>query len=193
MKKFLALVVALVALFGLASCGGGKDEVLESKDKAYYTVGQFNGWGDGIAETYQMEAIKLSDERIKDLKGKLKGVEVLYIKEVVLPAEDAGWENTFTIDGEEVTFDGNQALKVVRTAKDDKDSIDFWAQAKESGAITNLTPDTLFLPKYVEENEAGDGTWADNPFAKEAGTYYVIFAEKGKGASAVRMMGLIKK
>ena len=82
MKKFLALVVALVALFGLASCGGGKDEVLESKDKAYYTVGQFNGWGDGIAETYQMEAIKLSDERIKDLKGKLKGVKFYTLKKL---------------------------------------------------------------------------------------------------------------
>lgn len=192
MKKFLVFVVALVAVFGLASCQK-EDKVLESKDKAYYTVGQFNGWGDGIAEGYQMEAIKISDERVKSIKGDLKGVEVLYIKEVTFPAEAAGWENKFTIDGVEVTFDGNQAIKVVRTAKDDKDVVDFWAQAKESGAITNLTPDTLFMPKYVEENEAGDGTWGDNPFAKAAGTYYVVFAEKGKGASAVRMMGLIKK
>lgn len=192
MRKLRVLLVAVLAVFILAACGGS-DNVLENKDKDYYVTGQWNGWG--AFEGYEMEAIKLSDERVKSIKGQLKGVEALYIKEVTLPAEDAGWENTFKIDGEEVTFNGNLAVKVIRTTKGDPDAKDFWAPAKESGKITNLTPDTFFLPEFREEDaeEDGKGTWADNPFAKEAGVYYVIYAEKGAGVNAERFMGLIKK
>lgn len=193
MKKIRVLLVAVLALFVLAACGGS-DNVLENENKDYYVAGQFTNWGDGLVD-FKMEAIKLSDERVQSVKGELKGVDTLYILEVTLPEEAAGWEGTFTIDGEEVVFDGNLAVKVVRTNKDDPDTQDFWAQAKESGEITNLTPDTLYMPPFREEDTDSDGagTWADNPFGKAAGTYYVVFAEKGAGVSAVRFMGLIKK
>ncbi|NMA04829.1 MAG: hypothetical protein GX931_00470 [Acholeplasmataceae bacterium] len=190
MRKLKVLLIMVLGLFVLAACQ--KDEILENADKDYYVAGTITSWGDNYHE-FKMEAIKLSDERVKSVKSQLKGVKSLYILEIVLPEEAAGWENTFTIDGAEVTYDGSLAVKVIRTAKDDKDAVDFWAQNKESGEITNLTPDTLFMPKYVEENPDGDGTWADNPFAKEAGTYYLVFAEKGAGLEAVRYMGLIKK
>lgn len=190
MRKLTVLFIMVLGLFALAGCQK-EDKVLENDKKDYYATGNFNDWG--AFDAAKMEAIKVSDERVKSIKGQLKGVESLYILEVVLPAEEAGWSNTFTIDGVEVTYDGNLTVKVIRTAKGDKDAVDFWAQNKESGEITNLTPETLFMPKYVEENPDGTGTWGDNPFAKEAGTYYLVFAEKGAGVNAVRYMGLIKK
>lgn len=190
MKKLLVFVMALVAVFSLVACTGS-DEVLASANKDYYATGNFNGWG--AFDTAKMEAIKISDERVKSIKGDLKGVETLYILEITLPGTEAGWNVTYTIGGEEKVFDGNLTVKVIRTAKDDKDSVDFWAQNKESGMITNLTPATLYMPTYAETVEDGSGTWGDNPVALAAGTYYIVFAEKGAGLNAVRYMGLIAK
>ena len=189
MKKLLVLVVALVATFGLTACGS--DEILENEGKAYYATGQFNGWS--AQDDFKMEAIKLSDERVASIKSALKGVEALYILEITLPTGEAGWTASYTIDGEEVVVDGNLTVKIIRTDAADKDSVDFWAQSPESGEIKNLTPEELYIPSFVEENVDGAGTWNDNPIAFEAGTYYIVFAEKGAGTTAERFLGLIPK
>ncbi len=165
--------------------------ILKDYDRDYYATGQFNGWW--AHSSFKMEATSIDDERITSIAEQLEGVHSLYILEITLPSEEAMWEQTYTIDGVEVTFNGNLALKVICTEKDDDSLIYYWAQNVESGAITNLTPNTLFIPKYIEENPDGDGTWADNIFAKEAGTYYLVFAEKGAGKNIVRYIGLIKK
>lgn len=182
MKKLLVLVLGLFLALGLVGCG-----VLENADKDYYVTGNFNGWD--TKEDAIMEAISRNDSRVASIKGDLKGVKFLYILEVTLPEEAAGWSFSFTIDGEEVEFDGNLTVKVIRTAAGDPDTRDFWAQNRESGKIDNLTPSTLYMPTYAETVEDGSGTWADNPAAFEAGTYYVVFAE----FDGSRAMGLIAK
>lgn len=189
MKKLLVVLLAVFSVFGLTACN---NEVLASENKDYYVTGNFNGWA--AKDDAKMTAIAISDDRVASIKKELKGVEVLYLLEVTLPSTLADWSvGPYTIDGEEVSVNGNLTVKVIRTAKDDKDVVDFWAQNKESGKITNITPDTLYIPTYAETVTDGSGTWADNPIAYEAGTYYVIFAEKGAGLDAVRMLGLIKK
>jgi len=189
MKKLLVLVVALVATFGLTACGS--DEILENESKAYYATGQFNGWS--AQDDFEMEAIKLSDERVASIKSDLKGVESLYILEITLPTDEAGWTVTYTIDSKEVVVDGYLTVKIIKTDAADKDSVDFWAQSPESGKVKNLTPDTLYIPPFVEENVDDAGTWNDNPIAFEAGTYYIVFAEKGAGTTAERFLGLVPK
>ena len=185
MKKLFLMLVALLFSFGLVACSS---EPLANAEKNYYVVGNFNGWGEGIGDDSKMEAIAKNDDRVASIKGELSGVEYLYLLEITLPTDAAGWDVTYTIDGTETTYDGNLTIKVVRTAIDDPDSIDFWAQNKESGEIDNLTPDTLYLPTYAETVDDGSGTWADNPIALEAGTYYLVFAE----FDGSRAMGLIE-
>ena len=185
MKRFFALLLLACSTLLLAGCAG---TILENTEKDYYAVGQFNGWGTAVGdEAYKMTAIAINDERVASIKGELKGATALYILQVVLPATDAGWTFEYKIDGETVTFNGNLAVKVVRTAIGDPDTIDFWAQNKESGAITNLTTDTLYMPPYQETATDGEGTWGDNPGALVAGTYNLVWAE----FDGARAMGLI--
>lgn len=172
MKKLLVAVLTLVLSLGLVGCN---TKILENMEKDYYATGNFNGW-DTKAEG-KMEAISISDERVSSIKADLKGAESLYLLEIVLPADDAGWTVEYKIDGTVTTLNGNLTVKVIRTPKDDPDTRDFWAQNPESGKIDNLTPATLYIPPYVEENVDQAGTWNDNPVAKAAGTYYIVFAE----------------
>lgn len=183
MKKILTFLFALVAVLGLASCG----KAVENPEKDYYVVGQFNGWGDSIGKPeFKMSAVAANDKAVKNLK--IKDAKYVYALEVVFPAEDAGWN--VSISGGD-TFNGNLAVKVVRTEKDDPESINFWAENKESGEVKNLSPETLFVPAYREQDEAdGKGTWADNGCVREAGTYTIVFVEFEDGSLG---MGAVKK
>ena len=188
MKRVLSLILVLASVLTLAACG----KVLENTAKDYYAVGQFNGWGDAIGkEEYKMVAIKSSDDRVKSIKSQLKDATALYILQVVFPETAAGWHVTYTVDGTAKDFDGNLTIKIVRTLAGDKDSIDFWAENKESGLVKNLTIDTLIVPTYREVDDVKDGlgTWGDNPCVKAAGTYNVVFVEYKDGSLA---MGAIK-
>lgn len=191
MKKLFVLLVAVVVSFGLVACGG--NDPLVDAEHNYWASGNFAGWGDAAGDAdYQMEAIALNDERVASIKGDLKNAEFLYLKEIVLPTDEAGWGDgspKYTIDGVEKVFDGNLTVKVLRSAVDDEANVpEFWAQNSESGAISNLTPETFYIPTYAETVDDGSGTWADNPVAMEAGTYYLIFAQFEDGT---RAMGLI--
>ena len=173
MKKLLTLVFALVAVLGLVSCG----KAAVNPDKDYYAVGQFQGWT--VKEEAKMEAVA----SVKGLK--IKNAKYIYAKDCEFSADAAGWSETIG----EVTYDGNLAVKVVRTAAGDAESVDFWAQNKESGKVTNLTESTLFIGAYQEEDE-GQGSWASNVFVKEAGTYTIVFVEFADGSLG---MGAVKK
>ncbi len=192
MKKFLLVLVLMFTVFSLVGC---KEKVLENPEKNYYATGQFAGWGDAAGNaTYAMAPIKLSDERVASIKDKLKSATYLYVLEITLPTGDAGWTATYTIDSVEKVFNGNLTVKVIRTAKSDEtNEPEFWAQNPESGKIDNLTPTTLYIPPFVEENVGGAGSWNDNSVAFEAGTYYLVFAEFVSQKGVTRAMGLIKK
>jgi|LGOV01.1.fsa_nt_gb hypothetical protein len=197
MKKLFVLLLALVLSLTLIGCS---NDPLVNADKDYYVTGNFNGW-DTVADTGMMEAIAKNDERVDGLD--LKGVEFLYLKEIVLPAEEAGWGVNYIIDGVNTALDGNLTVKVIRTTSGDSDARDWWSQSPESGIIANLTPDTLFIPEFLETattsvvvGEGDDavtftsGAWNDNPAALAAGTYYAVFAEFEDGT---RALGLVVK
>jgi len=161
-------------------------DILENLNKDYYATGNFNGWDTLI--TGQMDSISRYDQRVNSIIDELEGVKYLYILEITLSAMSSGWDVTYKIDGIVQTFDGNLTVKVIRTTAEDPDSRDFWAQSPESGAIINLTPGTLYIPTYMEDNIDQAGGWNDMPVAFEAGTYYIIFAEFEDS----KAMGLIK-
>ncbi len=206
MKKALILILTLVVSFALVGC---QSDPVVDEEKAYFTAGQFNDWGEAVGtDAAEMEAITdINDERIASIKDQLEDVKYVYVNEITLPSDDAGWTMNYIIDDTNTTLNGNLAVKIVRTDIDDAELIDWWAQAPESGEIDNLTPDTLFVTPFVEtaedtiidpgeDGEEGTedditfttGAWNDNPAALEAGTYTAVFAEFEDGT---RAMGLI--
>jgi hypothetical protein len=189
-KEMKKIVFLFVLLFSAAALAGCASNPLENTEKAYYATGQWGGWGEGIGqEANKMTPIALNDARVASVKDQLKGATALYIFEWVIPTTEAGWTVTYKINGVDKTVDGNFALKVVRTAVDDADLIDWWGQSPESGKLNNLTPSTLYVPPFVEENVDQAGGWNDNPIALTAGTYYIVYAEVG----TVKYLGLIAK
>jgi len=182
MKKLLLMVLGLGLALGLAGC----NKPLENAEKDYYVTGNFNGWD--TVETGKMVAIAKNDDRVASIKDDLKDVEYLYLAEIVLPTTAAGWDVTYKVNGTVTTYDGNLTVKVIRTTAGDSDARDWWAQSPESGEINNLTPTTLYIPPFVEENVDQAGGWNDNPVAFVAGTYYAVFAEFSDGT---RALGLI--
>jgi len=173
MKKIFGLLVVLAMTFALVGCVSGT--VLEDTEHDYYGVGAFNSWTASDA-TYQMEAIARNDDRVASIVDATKGATALYLVEITLSSDDAGWTVSYTIDGTDYTLNGNLTVKVIRTAAGDEVP-DWWGQSPESGAISNLTPDTLYIPPFVEENVDNAGGWNDNPVAYEAGSYYLVFAQ----------------
>ena len=176
MKKFGFLAMLLIGLVTLAACGPRGDDVIRAdEDNQYFAMGQFAEWSP--QEQFELEAIATNDDRVSSILSDIVDAEYLYIVEVTFSAEDAGWSNTFTEDGDEVTFNGNQAVKVMRLDAEDAQT---WMPSPEGGEIRNLTPDALFMPNFVDPDgddyEEGLGHWNDNPFVREPGTYYIIYA-----------------
>jgi hypothetical protein len=188
MKKLFGLFATLLLSFSLASCGGGT--VLADASKDYYVTGNFAGWGDATSNPQQkMEAVALNDSRIAQVRSQLSAATAIYVLEIELPAAAAGWDVTYTINGVESKYDGNLTVKVIQTEAGD-DIPNYWAQNPESGRVNSLTPTTLYIPPFVEENVNGAGTWNDNPVViGGAGKYTLVFAI----APSVKYMGAIKR
>ncbi|XFA99122.1 InlB B-repeat-containing protein [Candidatus Izemoplasma sp. B36] len=163
--------------------------------KDYYVVGQFNGWDTTLSG--KMHATSILDNLLFDLTPYLDYAQYIYVSSIYLSSSDSGWDIHYIVDGENITFNGNLALKIIRTTVNDSDARDWWAQSPESGPIINLTPDTLFIPEYTGNVTLVDvegldifttGSWNDNPVAFEPGSYYVVFIEFIGGAKG---LGLI--
>jgi hypothetical protein len=187
MKKLVLLLVVLFGAFALVGCVSGT--ILADEAHDYYATGQFAGWGGAVGnEDYKMVAIARNDERIKSIVDDTKGAKYLYLLEITLPTGAAGWTVTYKIGGVEKVLDGNLTVKMIRT--DPGDEIHNWCgQSPESGKFDNLTPDTLYIPPFVEENVDQAGGWNDNPVAMEAGTYYLVYVK----FETTQAFALIKK
>ena len=172
MKKFSILFV-LGALL-LTGCGVDTKTVLSNPEKDYYATGAWADWGNTTAK---MTAVSRGDEAVASIKDQLDHAEFLYIYKNIVLTDNQIWGSTYTIDGVETVLNGGQSVKAIRTAIDDKDTVDYWIQSPESGAVSNLTPETLFIPNFVETAVEGiPGTWNDNLFGYETGTYTMVYA-----------------
>ena len=193
MKKLATiLLVAMLAVACIGVLAACNNDPLENPDYSYVITGAFNGWkvntdaddATKLDAKYQMEAIAKSDARVKSIKKELKNVKYLYIVENEFVNEGAGWDIKYaTSEGAEVqTWDGNMAVKVIKTAYEGIGDTAAWSAAwlPDAGGTTfrSLTPSTLYMPPHSEaalwENS---GAWNDNPVVMEAGTYYIVFAE----------------
>jgi hypothetical protein len=187
MKKLFGLFATLLLSFSLAACGGGT--VLADANHDYYVTGNFAGWGSAIGNPNQkMEAVAIGDSRIGQVRNQLNNATAIYVLEIELPATLAGGSISYKINGVKTNFDDNLTVKVIQTMTDD-DVPNYWAQNPESGKVTSLTPTTLYIPPFVDENIDDAGSWNDNPVVTSGpGKYTLVFAI----APGSKFMGAIK-
>jgi hypothetical protein len=187
MKKLFGLFATLLLSISLAACGGGT--VLVDANHDYYATGNYAGWGDATSKPEQkMEAVALNDSRIAQVRSQLGDATAIYVLEIELPAAAAGWDMTYTINGTEAKYDGNLAVKAIQTMAGD-DIPNYWFQSPESGKVTSLTPTTLYVPPFVEENVNGAGAWNDNPAVIGGPGKYTFVIAIAPGS---KFMGAIK-
>jgi hypothetical protein len=189
MKKLFGLFATLLLSISLAACGGGTILVDEKND--YYATGAHAGWGDATSKPqYKMEAVALNDSRIATLRSQLDGATYVYVFEVTL-SENETWTKDYTINGTLNKFNGGLTLKIIRTEAGD-DIPAPWMPSPESGELTNLTPNLLYMPPYRDESLNSDGAGFNNsdPVALKAGSYYLVFAVLPQSK---KVMGLIAK
>ncbi len=189
MKKLLGVFAFVLLSVVLISCGKLSDEVVVDDAHDYVITGNFAGWGDAVDdEANFMTAVAQADERINSLKKDLKDAKYVYVIEATFPSEEAEWDVTYKIKGEEVTVNGNLTLKILQVNKG-AEAPNWWGQGPESGEFKNLTPKTLYIPPFLEENVDDAGGWNDNPIVFEAGTYlivYVQYSNTSHGLAAIK-------
>ena len=209
MKKLSVFLLTLLAVLGLAACNKTQEPETQEEEKSeekseqqeeqvdpnisYHVVGgYFDDWNN------YSEDNKMTNITKEDLATLNKGVaDQLADKEIVALLKYEGrvfnvgptWTANAVVDGETVAMNGGYTIKVVRAKYDEEDDNTFadqWNPDPKTSCVANYTPDTLFMPKWVEtavEGEEGLGTWADNPVViGGAGEYTVIFVEY-KGAN----------
>ncbi len=194
MKKFLAILLAVLMCVTLAACGQKKAEVLADEGHDAWVVhGQYlladgseNGWNGKDSAVYEastMTAISLDDVKALDesLYNTLSGKEVkyLYAIDVTFGTNDAGWTTDCLIDGKMHKANGSYAFKVAQCTIDEGVyAEDQWISDPKTAHAESLTPNTLFMPVWQEEADENGFSWASNPVViGGAGTYTLICAQ----------------
>lgn len=206
MKKRIAtlMLVALIAvsaLLVLAACGPQDKEPRANANENYVITGNFNGWKVNVTEEnkldskYQMEAVKIQDERIESIKESIVDAKYIYVVEHTATnnkKEDGSWESGWSIKyatsegAEPIEVDGNMAIKVIGTHEETAAGVTTWTSAwlPDAGntVFKSLTPDTLYMPPHSEKAQwENSGAWNDNPILLKAGTYTIVFVEFNDG------------
>lgn len=198
MKKIFKTLFSLLVVLGLVSVAVACNKTEEkteapAKEKNTYHVvgGHFNDWND-YTDANKMTKISV-DELDASLKAKLLNKDVT----AVLKLEgrefnaDYAWTTPAYVNEKAVDLDGGYTIKVVYAEYDEADDTTFakqWCPDPKTAAVQNLTPETLFVPKWVETPAAGEehlGKWDQNPVVTAgAGKYTVYFVEYAGANSA---------
>ena len=156
-----------------------------------------NGWGDKDSEIFEksaltaitLEDVKAIDEAVYEALA-AKEIKYLYVGEILVGTNDAGWTTKCLIDGKLFKANGSYAIKVGQCTVDiDGDlkvySVDQWISDPKTAYVEVLTPATLFMPVWQEEKDENGFSWSDNPAViGGAGLYTVIVAQYKNASSA---------
>ena len=202
MKKLVTIlmvaVLAVSCICVFAACEKG-EPLADTEGYSYVITGNFNGWqvnvdpddATKLDAQYEMEAIAVSDKRVKSIRDQLDDVKLLYIVEHEFTNNkngdewEAGWSVTYALTegADPITVDGNMAIKVLKTKYETLGDESSWSAGwiPDAGGtnVRSLTPSTFYMP-----------AWNDNPIALQAGTFYVVFATFNNGTFGI---GLIAK
>ena len=216
MKKFLLFAVAFVMMFALVACGEGNDKPLEDADHTFVAHGNYqlikedgsyvaNGWNGKEAGLYELSAleatsIKAISEVSKELGTALEGknVKYLYMLDVVLGANDAGWTTNCIKDGKVYVANGSYAIKAAACLYEEADEVyaeDQWIPDPHTAYAESLTPATLFMPAWQEAADENGFSWSSNPVCiGGAGVYTFVVAQYNASEGAPGYgLALVKK
>ena len=180
----------------------------EDENISYHAVGNYVGdWA--TTETNTMEAVSLAE--LAEIDARLARAVLLNPKSVAYVKHDyvlnckAGMNGTctagFDSTGAARVVNEAYAFKVIRgkyDAGDDVMSNDMWISDPNKAHAQNLTPDTLFIPKWREADTENDGlgVWNQNPVCVGgAGKYTVVVLDYRTANSATKpgfALGLIQ-
>ena len=128
-----------------------------------------------IAEDYVLDN---QPENASAAPALVKNLEAIGLTEA-----DIDPDNIFE-EGYLIAFNQGYAVKCIRGMYDDLDETYFedrWISDPKVANTESLTPDTLFMPKWVEHAAEGEkhlGEWTDNPVCiAGAGLYAVLMVE----------------
>ena len=217
MKKFLVALLSVMMVLSMAACGKPAPKALaDDTHAAWVAHGQFlladgtanswNGKDTALYEASALKAIALEDVKSIDeaLYNTLSGKEVkyLYTIDLLLGTNDAGWTTNALIDGKLYRVNGSNAFKIAQCSVDaDGDNKvyaeDQWISDPKTAHAESLTPATLFMPVWQEENDEYGFSWASNPACIGGPGLYTLVIAQYTAVSAANTpgygIGLVKK
>ena len=205
MKKFLVVLLSVLMVCTMAACGKPAPKPLaDDTHAAWVAHGQYlladgtpNGWNGKDTALYEASALKaIALEDVKNISEALyntlsgKEIKYLYTIDLILGVNDAGWTTNALIDGKLYRVNGSNAFKVAQCSVDaDGDNKvyaeDQWISDPKTAHAESLTPDTLFMPVWREENDEYGFSWASNPACIGVpGLYTLVIAQYTSVSSA---------
>ncbi|MBR2545582.1 MAG: hypothetical protein IKE93_05390 [Erysipelotrichaceae bacterium] len=205
MKKFLVVLLSVLMVCTMAACGKPAPKPLaDDTHAAWVAHGQYlladgtpNGWNGKDTALYEASALKaIALEDVKNISEALyntlsgKEIKYLYTIDLILGVNDAGWTTNALIDGKLYRVNGSNAFKVAQCSVDaDGDNKvyaeDQWISDPKTAHAESLTPDTLFMPVWQEENDEYGFSWASNPACIGVpGLYTLVIAQYTSVSSA---------
>jgi len=193
MKKWM--IIGIVVMMAVLAAGCASTSVTQAAPTVLYKAGgAFSNWGE-YDPAFMFTPVQKNDSRLAPLASALANAREVYLYEHTV-GPDEGWTGSWTGG---VPFEGSLIFKAIKwipePEAEDGWAIQFWAPSPESGAVANLTPDTLAMPLWRPDDvrdAAADGLggWNEDPYLKTKGTYYMVFAIMNDGSQA---LGAVKK
>ena len=204
MKKFLALILAVLMIASLAACGSKPAAPLADESHAAWvahgqylladgTENSWNGKDSALYEASSLTAISLDDVKAinADLYNALSGKDVkyLYTIDLLFDTNDAGWTTDCLIGGKLYRANGSYAFKIAQCTVDvDGDNKvyaeDQWISDPKTAHAESLTPATMFMPVWQEEADENGFSWSSNPVViGGAGLYTLVIAQYNNPSS----------
>lgn len=144
----------------------------------FYITGNFAGWSDSFSNPdYQMIPTASDNPLFAGMNPIIQTASEIYIIDVMIPSEDAGWSEFYNIGGTSYEFNGNLTVKFAYVQDYSGTMVpNYWAPSPESGVVYNLTPESLYIPDYVDDYNNPGGNWNSNPALFESGRYIMVVA-----------------
>lgn len=168
----------------------------------YYAVGGFyDNWAD-YTDSNRMSQISLFELK-NDYPEVYQNLEIFDVKSIYIINDREfkninSWTSPLYQDGNRFDYDAGYTLKVVEAYYDSIDKTYFpnrWICDPITVHTGNLTPNSLYIPEWVEFNQ-GFGTWNENPIVTAGdGLYSVIFVDYGRTSSSKQTgvaLGVVK-
>ena len=161
-----------------------------SQDSYHVVGGYYGDWSDYTNDNMMTE-ISIYDLPLEVREALLnKEVSGVYKLEYRFFGERNEWTSTAYINGEVVYVDGGYTLKIVKARYDSLDDVTYalqWNPDPKTSHVQNLTPNSLFIPKWVETPAYGEehlGNWSENPVVISGEGEYIIYFVEYKGLNS---------